>query len=277
MKTLRFAVLACAALLMSAHAVSAADVQVFKTSKGEVKITPIYHAAMLIQAGGKNIYVDPAKPADITGMPKADLILITDIHGDHMDRHEVTELSKTARKSSRRRPWSRPITTAKPISQWRDQGVGRLEDRSGPHVQHQARSQRRASCIMTRAAATATSSPTAASASTSPGTPKAFRKWRAQEHRCRVRVHEPALHHDSGRSGRGGEGVPSQGGDSVPLQACQDLSVFKKDLEGTGIDVRLLDWYPKAGVVLNLRYAPRNAITDTTSAPQNAGSNSPAF
>jgi L-ascorbate metabolism protein UlaG (beta-lactamase superfamily) len=26
----------------------------------------------------------------------------------------------------------------------------------------------------------------------------------------------------------------------------QDTSVFKKDLEGTGIDVRLLDWYPAA-------------------------------
>jgi L-ascorbate metabolism protein UlaG (beta-lactamase superfamily) len=24
-----------------------------------------------------------------------------------------------------------------------------------------------------------------------------------------------------------------------------DLSVFKKGLEGTGIEVRLLDWYPK--------------------------------
>jgi len=26
-----------------------------------------------------------------------------------------------------------------------------------------------------------------------------------------------------------------------------DLSVFKKALEGTGIEVRILEWYPKAG------------------------------
>jgi hypothetical protein len=26
-----------------------------------------------------------------------------------------------------------------------------------------------------------------------------------------------------------------------------DLNVFKKGLEGTGIEVRLLNWYPKAG------------------------------
>src|ERR1700691_3240298 len=86
---------ACAAFAVSAQAQNR-PVQTFDTSKGEVKITPIYHAAMLIQAGGKNIYVDPAKPAVITGMPKADLILITDIHGDHMDQNEVTELSQTS-------------------------------------------------------------------------------------------------------------------------------------------------------------------------------------
>ena len=57
---------------------------------GSVKITPIYHAALLIQAGGKNIYVDPAKPASFTGLPKADLILITDIHGDHVDQDQAS-------------------------------------------------------------------------------------------------------------------------------------------------------------------------------------------
>src|SRR6202047_1014812 len=63
---------------------------------GPVKITPIYHATMLIQAGGKNIYVDPAKPASFTGLPKADLILITDIHGDHVDQDQssINTISK---------------------------------------------------------------------------------------------------------------------------------------------------------------------------------------
>ena len=105
MKTLRFAMLACAALLLGAHVAGAAEAQVFKTSKGDVKITPIYHAAMLIEAGGKKIYVDPAKPAVITGMPKADLILITDIHGDHMDQNEVNELSQGSTEIMAPRPW----------------------------------------------------------------------------------------------------------------------------------------------------------------------------
>ena len=57
---------------------------------GPVKITPIYHATLLIQAGGKNIYVDPAKPASFTGLPKADLILITHEHGDHVDQDQTS-------------------------------------------------------------------------------------------------------------------------------------------------------------------------------------------
>jgi len=64
------------------------------TNGGVVTITPIYHASALIQADGKNIYIDPAKPGDFSGRPKADLILITDIHGDHMDPALISTLSK---------------------------------------------------------------------------------------------------------------------------------------------------------------------------------------
>jgi L-ascorbate metabolism protein UlaG (beta-lactamase superfamily) len=68
--------------------------QTFPTSAGTVTITPIYHAAAIIQAGNDRIYIDPAKPADITGLPPGDLILITDIHGDHMDADDIKALSK---------------------------------------------------------------------------------------------------------------------------------------------------------------------------------------
>ena len=65
-----------------------------ETNGGVVTITPIYHASALIQADGKNIYIDPAKPGDFSGRPKADLILITDIHGDHLDPATIATLSK---------------------------------------------------------------------------------------------------------------------------------------------------------------------------------------
>ena len=72
---------------------AAAQTQTFDTSAGPVKITPLYHASTLIEAGGKTIYLDPAKPAKLSGLPKADLILITDIHGDHMDPDSIKEIS----------------------------------------------------------------------------------------------------------------------------------------------------------------------------------------
>ncbi len=86
-------VLICS-LVASATVARAADTQVFSTSAGPVKITPLYHASTLIEAGGKVIYLDPAKPAKLTGLPKADLILITHIHGDHMDPSSIKEISK---------------------------------------------------------------------------------------------------------------------------------------------------------------------------------------
>jgi L-ascorbate metabolism protein UlaG (beta-lactamase superfamily) len=57
-----------------------------ETSAGQVKITPIYHATAMIEGGGKVIYIDPAKPANFAGLPKADLILITHEHPDHVDQ-----------------------------------------------------------------------------------------------------------------------------------------------------------------------------------------------
>ncbi len=79
----------CCALVsslgMATLALCCAEPQVFSTSAGPVKITPLNHASTLIEAGGKTIYLDPAKPVKFSGLPKADLILITDIHGDHMD------------------------------------------------------------------------------------------------------------------------------------------------------------------------------------------------
>jgi hypothetical protein len=45
--------------------------QMFNTSAGPVKITPLYHASLMIEAGGKVIYVDPAKPAKVSGLGPA--------------------------------------------------------------------------------------------------------------------------------------------------------------------------------------------------------------
>ena len=67
--------------------------QVFKTAAGPVEITPIFHATATIKAGGDTIYIDPAHPGIISGLPPAGLILITDIHPDHMDTADIAALS----------------------------------------------------------------------------------------------------------------------------------------------------------------------------------------
>jgi L-ascorbate metabolism protein UlaG (beta-lactamase superfamily) len=69
-------------------------VQTFDSSAGPVKITPVYHASLEIEAGGKVIIIDPAKPANFAGLPQADLILVTDIHGDHLDEALLKAESK---------------------------------------------------------------------------------------------------------------------------------------------------------------------------------------
>ena len=81
--------------ILAAPALLAAPVpaQVFKTAAGPVEITPIFHACAMIKAGGDTIYIDPAHPGNITGLQPAGLILITDIHPDHLDVADIAALS----------------------------------------------------------------------------------------------------------------------------------------------------------------------------------------
>jgi L-ascorbate metabolism protein UlaG (beta-lactamase superfamily) len=53
---------------------------------------------MLIQAAGQNIYIDPAKAGNYEGLPQADLILVTDIHYDHLDIERIGKLRKAGTK-----------------------------------------------------------------------------------------------------------------------------------------------------------------------------------
>lgn len=67
---------------------------VIATPEGEIRITPIVHASVMLEFKGKVIHIDPTSRGGPAELPKADLILITDIHGDHMDQAMVTQLKK---------------------------------------------------------------------------------------------------------------------------------------------------------------------------------------
>ena len=69
-------------------------VEEFKTSAGTLKITAIRHASLMIEAGGQVIHVDPYSQGNYEGLPAADVILITDIHGDHMDPKAIEKVRK---------------------------------------------------------------------------------------------------------------------------------------------------------------------------------------
>jgi len=84
-----------ASVLLAAAAAFGAAPEEFSTAKGTVQIIPIQHASLMLKAGGKVMYVDPAQ-GTYDGLPQADYILITDIHGDHMAPAVVTKLKKAS-------------------------------------------------------------------------------------------------------------------------------------------------------------------------------------
>ena len=56
------------------------------TTKGDLVIHPINHATLALGWNNLTVYTDPVGGADrFAGLPRPDLILLTDIHGDHFN------------------------------------------------------------------------------------------------------------------------------------------------------------------------------------------------
>ncbi len=67
----------------------------FKTDKGNLEITFIGHGTLMMTYNNKVIHIDPvSRYTDYAQMPKADLILVTHEHGDHLDSKAIDKLKK---------------------------------------------------------------------------------------------------------------------------------------------------------------------------------------
>jgi len=242
------AVIACAAIALfavSAQAQMERPAQTFKSSAGPIKVTPVYHASLVIEAGGKVIVVDPAKPAVFTGLPQADLILITDIHGDHMDADLVKTVSKAGTEIIAPPAVVKTITAASPISNgekkmwggWTIEAIPMYNLTRGPEAGKLFHDKGRGNgYILTYGGTRIYLS------GDTEGIPemRALKNidvafvcmnlpytMTAEEAADAVKAFHPKV--------------------AIPYHyRGQDLNVFKKGLDGTGIDVRLLEWYPKA-------------------------------
>lgn len=85
--SIEFAVMIVSVIgVLTVSAQDAFEKDVLKTSAGDLEITFIGHGTLMLKFDGKIIHVDPyGRLADYSTLPKADMILVTHDHFDHLD------------------------------------------------------------------------------------------------------------------------------------------------------------------------------------------------
>jgi L-ascorbate metabolism protein UlaG (beta-lactamase superfamily) len=246
---LLLAIAACCMLAGVSHAQSNSQTQTFETTAGPVKITPMIHASTLIQAGNKIIYVDPARLPSTAGLAPADFILISDIHGDHMDPAALAALSKESTVI-----WAPPavvktVTNAVAISngetkqwdKWTIEAIPMYNVVRGPEPGKFYHDKGRGNgYVLTYGGKRFYFS----------GDTEGIPEMRALKNIDVAFVcmnlpntMSPEEAADAVKAFRPKMVIPYHYHSSSQIS---DPTVFQKALEGTGIEVRILDWYPKA-------------------------------
>jgi L-ascorbate metabolism protein UlaG (beta-lactamase superfamily) len=91
MRTLMLALLSI--VIFEAAPVVRETPDVISTGKGPLTIQPLVHASLVLSLQNLTIYADPTGgAANYAGLKAPDLILITDIHGDHFDLKTISDV-----------------------------------------------------------------------------------------------------------------------------------------------------------------------------------------
>ncbi|HOI32450.1 MAG: MBL fold metallo-hydrolase [Bacteroidales bacterium] len=70
--------------------------EIFDTSVGELKITIVGHASLMLEFQDKIIHIDPwSQLGDYGQLPDADLILLTHEHRDHLDQSALDKITSS--------------------------------------------------------------------------------------------------------------------------------------------------------------------------------------
>ena len=83
-----------ATLLMGIVTASAQSSDRIAADGGDIVITPIVHSSVQIEHAGTVIQIDPWSEGDLSMAKPADLILVTDDPGHHLDPAAITQLRK---------------------------------------------------------------------------------------------------------------------------------------------------------------------------------------
>jgi len=236
-------------LVFASIAMAAPQTQVFQTTAGPVKITPMIHASTLIEAGDKVIYVDPARLPSTAGLAPADFILISDIHGDHMDPAALAALSKNTTVIYAPPAVQKTVTNAVAISngetkkwdKWTIEAIPMYNIVRGPEPGKFYHDKGRGNgYVLTYGGQRFYFS----------GDTEGIPEMRALKNIDVAFVcmnlpntMDPEEAADAVKAFHPRIAIPYHYRSS---KQNSDVTIFQKALEGTGIEVRLLDWYPQA-------------------------------
>ncbi len=78
----------------AAEPVATAAADVVPTAAGDLRIIPVHHGTVAFEHAGKVFVVDPWSRGPLETVPKADVILITDVHDDHFDAAGIDSVRK---------------------------------------------------------------------------------------------------------------------------------------------------------------------------------------